>query len=196
MKNPDNNLNKQDKSINRRNFIKTSAAVGTGMIFTPMIITRARANDSNDINIALLGTGAQGQVLLNACLKIPNIRFKAVCDIWTEYSQKRAFRLLKKYGHQLNNYENYQDMLAKEKDLDAVLVATPDFWHAPHAVACMEAGAHVYCEKEMSNSLEGAKQIVLAARRTGKVVQIGHQRRSNPRYLHVGRKNLLFLRVS
>ena len=148
-----------------------------------MIMRQARANDTNDLNIALLGTGAQGQVLMNAMLKIPNIRFKAVCDIWTEYNQKRAYRLLKKYGHELNQYESYQDMLANEKDLDAVIIATPDFWHAPHAVACMEAGANVYCEKEMSNTLEGAKKIVMAARRTGKVVQIGHQRRSNPRYL-------------
>ena len=184
MKKPEKSLKEVAKQINRRDFIKTGAAVGTGIIFSPLIMTKAKANDSNDLNIGLLGTGAQGQVLMNACLKIPNIRFKAVCDIWTDYNQKRAYRLLKKYGHQLNRYEDYQDMLAKEKDLDAVLVATPDFWHAPHAIACMEAGIHVYCEKEMSNTLEGAKRIVQAARRTGKVVQIGHQRRSNPRYLH------------
>jgi len=184
MKKPENKRKEQGSKINRRDFIKTSAAVGTGRVFSPMIMTKARANDSNDLNIGLLGTGSQGQVLMNACLKIPNIRFKAVCDIWREYNQKRAFRLLKKYGHQLNPYEDYKDMLAKEKDLDAVLVATPDFWHAPHAIACMEAGTHVYCEKEMSNTLEGAKKIVQAARRSGKIVQVGHQRRSNPRYLH------------
>ena len=184
MENSENKKKDQEKHIKRRDFIKSSAVVGTAFIFTPMIITRARANDSNDLNIALLGAGAEGQVLMNACLKIPNIRFKAVCDIWTEYNQKRAYNLLRKYGHELNPYENYEEMLAREKDLDAVLVATPDFWHARHAIACMEAGAHVYCEKEMSNTLEGAKQIVLATRRTGKIVQIGHQRRSNPRYIH------------
>jgi predicted dehydrogenase len=184
MKKPEKKSEKQDKKIKRRDFIKTSAAVGTGMIFAPLVMTKARANDTNDLNIALLGTGAQGQVLLNAALKIPNIRFKAVCDIWTDYNLKRAFRLLKKYGHQLNPYEDYRQMLAKEKDLDAVIIATPDFWHAPHAEACMAAGHHVYCEKEMSNTLQGAKRIVQAARRTGKLVQIGHQRRSNPRYRH------------
>jgi len=184
MKKSDNRKEVDNNFINRRDFIKTGAAVSSGIIFSPMIMTRAIANNSDDLNIALLGTGAQGQVLMNACLKIPNIRFKAVCDIWTEYNQKRAYSLLKKYGHELNNYEDYQDMLAKENDLDAVVVATPDFWHATHAIACMEAGANVYCEKEMSNTLEGAKQIVLATRRTGKIVQIGHQRRSNPRYLH------------
>ncbi len=170
--------------MNRRNFIKTGGALGAGIMFAPMVMSRAEANNSNDINIALLGAGAQGQVLMNAMLKIPNIRFKAVCDIWTDYNQKRAYRLLKKYKHDLNAYEDYQTMLAREKELDAVIIATPDFWHAPHAIASMEAGLHVYCEKEMSNTLEGAKSIVRAARRTGKLVQVGHQRRSNPRYLH------------
>jgi predicted dehydrogenase len=75
-------------------------------------------------------------------------------------------------------------MLDQEKELDAVVIATPDFWHAPHTVECLKAGKHVYCEKEMSNTLEGARSMVAAARETGKLLQIGHQRRSNPRYLH------------
>jgi predicted dehydrogenase len=76
-------------------------------------------------------------------------------------------------------------MLDKEKDsLDAVIVATPDFWHSRQTVACLEAGLHVYCEPEMSNTLEGARAMVQAAQRTGKLLQIGRQRRSNPRYVH------------
>ena len=63
-------------------------------------------------------------------------------------------------------------------------MATPDFWHAEHAIAALKKGLHVYCEKEMSNDIEKAKQMVLTARETGKLLQIGHQRRSNPRYIH------------
>ena len=81
-------------------------------------------------------------------------------------------------------------MLDKEKELDAVVIATPDFWHAPHAVDCLKAGKHVACEKEMSNTLEGARSMAAAARETGKLLQIGHQRRSNPRYLHCHEKLL------
>ena len=102
-----------NKPINRRNFIKTTASAGTAFVFAPMIMTKARANDSNDLNIALLGAGAQGQVLMNATLKIPNIRFKAVCDIWEDYNLKRAYRLLKKFGHELNAYEDFQEMFSK-----------------------------------------------------------------------------------
>jgi predicted dehydrogenase len=80
-------------------------------------------------------------------------------------------------------------MLATEKDLDAVIVATPDFVHHEHSIACMKAGLNVYCEKLMSNSLEKAKQMVRTSHETGKLLQIGHQRRSNPRYLQV--KNTL-----
>ena len=177
-------MRKNDKNIDRRQFIKAGAAAGASLILAPHVLTGARSFGVTDINVALLGAGAEGQVLMNACLKIPGIRFKAVCDIWTEYSQKRVYRLLKKYGHELNKYEDYKEMLTTEKDLDAVIIATPDFWHAEHATACLEAGLHVYCEKEMSNTLEGAKQIVEATKKSEKLLQIGHQRRSNPRYIH------------
>jgi predicted dehydrogenase len=173
-----------EKNLDRREFIKVSSKIGAGLVLAPYIITSAKVDKSKPLNIALIGCGAQGQALVNACLKIPNIKFKAVCDIWESYNQQRVFRLLGKYGHKLNAYSDYGDMLSKEKGLDAVLVATPDFWHSQHAVDCMEAGLHVYCEKEMSNTLEGARKIVQAAKRTGKLCQIGHQRRSNPYYLH------------
>ncbi|KPK94772.1 oxidoreductase [bacterium SM23_31] len=178
------NDKKSNKCINRRSFLSYSAAAGAGLVMSRMAHGRETIRKPDDINVAILGTGAQGQVLLNAGLKIPGLRFKAVCDIWTDYNQKRAAGLLKKYGHEVNSYVDYLEMLAQEKDLDAVIIATPDFWHAEHAISCMNAGLHVYCEKEMSNSLEKARQMVSASRETGKLLQIGHQRRSNPRYIH------------
>jgi len=145
--------------------------------------SRTATGPVSELNIALLGVGAQGSVLLNSMLKIPGLRFRAVCDIWTEYNLRRAGNLLKKFGHEVNLYEDYREMLDREKGVDAVVIATPDFWHAEHTIACLQAGLHVYCEKEMSNTLEGARRMVLAARDTGKLLQIGHQRRSNPRYI-------------
>ncbi|MBN2417708.1 Gfo/Idh/MocA family oxidoreductase [bacterium] len=185
-------------TMDRRDFLQGMATVPVlgvfGAALAGKIITDKRsesaavrkttAGDISDLNIALLGAGAEGQVLMNACLKIPGIRFKAVCDIWTDYNQLRAVRILQKYKHDVTGYEDYREMLDKEKDLDAVLIATPDFWHAEQTIACLEAGLDVYCEKEMSNTLEGAARMVEAARRTGKLLQIGHQRRSNPRYIH------------
>ena len=182
-----NNQNSSEK-INRRNFLRSTAAATAGLAFSPMVLGQTSGQKADDINVALLGAGAQGQVLMNACRKIPGIRFKAVCDIWTAYNQKRVSRMLKAYKHVHNTYVDYKEMLDKEKDLDAVIVATPDFWHSEHAVACLKAGLNVYCEKEMSNTLEGAKKMLEAAKETGRLLQIGHQRRSNPRYIHAYEK--------
>ena len=170
--------------LSRRDFLRATAAAGAGLMITPVVWGQA-VGKVDDINVALIGAGAEGQVLTEACLKIPGIRFQAVCDIWEQYNLRRAVALLKRYKHNANSYTDYKEMLAKEGDkIDAVIVATPDFWHAEHANASMKAGKHVYCEKEMSNTLEGAKSILQTACETGKLLQVGHQRRSNPRYIY------------
>ena len=166
----------------QRGYQETRAAAAAASPATPAGL--------QEINVALLGVGAQGQVLTEAMLRIPGLRFRAVCDIWTDYNQRRAVNTLKRFKHEVNGYADYREMLDKEKALDAVIIATPDFWHAQHTIDCLEAGKHVYCEKEMSNTLEGARSMVAAARETGKLLQIGHQRRSNPRYLHCYQKLL------
>ena len=96
-----------------------------------------------EINVALLGAGAQGQVLMEAMLRIPGLRFRAVCDIWTEYNLRRVVNTLKRFKQEPNGYEDYREMLDKEKQLDAVIIATPDFWHAQHTIDCLKAGKHV-----------------------------------------------------
>ncbi len=174
--------------MNRTQFMQT-AALASATLAT----LKARAVENaelaakknpDQLNIALIGAGAQGRILTESCLRIPGVRFVAVCDIW-EYNQRYTSRYIQKYGHDVNVYVDYKEMLANEKDqLDAVVVATPDWMHAEHANACMEAGLHVYCEKEMSNSLEKAATMVKTAADTGMVMQIGHQRRPNPRYIH------------
>ncbi|MGI6271810.1 MAG: Gfo/Idh/MocA family protein, partial [Anaerohalosphaeraceae bacterium] len=176
--------------FDRRSFMRGTAAIGAGLFIAPSAFGQGAASGKDQINIALLGAGAQGQVLMNAILKLgkdAGVCFKAVCDIWEDQNLKRVSRTLsayKAYGHVGTAYTDYKEMLDKETSLDAVIVATPDFWHAEHACACMEKGLHVYCEKEMSNTLEGAKKMVQTAKKTGKLLQIGHQRRSNPRYRH------------
>jgi predicted dehydrogenase len=139
------------------------------------------------LHVALIGAGSQGERLMSACLKMEEnsgIRFQAVCDIWEKLTLRRVSNILTKYGHTHTGYVDYQEMLAQEKGLDAVIIATPDFCHAEQTVACLKAGLHVYCESPMSNTLEGARAMVQAAQQSGKLLQIAHQRRSNPLYLH------------
>jgi predicted dehydrogenase len=172
-------------AVTRRGFLSTSAKLGAVFAAAPYIARSADgAAKGDDINVALLGCGLQGRgALLPAALKIPNIRFKAVCDIWP-YNRTYCERLLKKFGHDAKPFEDYKDMLANTSDLDAVIIATPDFWHAEQTNAALKAGKHVYCEKLMSNTVEGARSMVHAARAAKKLLQVGHQRRSNPRYRH------------
>jgi predicted dehydrogenase len=177
--------------INRRNFLHSAAATGAGLVLSPAAFGQTDSGEKpDDVNVALLGAGQQGRVLMTACLKIPGIRFKAVCDIWRAYNQKRVSRMLKKYRHEHSTYLDYKEMLDKEKDLDAVIIATPDFWHSEQTVDCLNAGLHVYCETAMSNTIGGAGKMVQAAKRTGRLLQIGCQRRSNPRYIHCYEKLL------
>jgi predicted dehydrogenase len=179
-------------AIDRRKFLGYAAAAGAGLLLKRNSAAAVNAgqqpSSSDEVRIALIGAGAQGQVLMNSCLKIPNVRFQAVCDIWEAYNLRRAQRMLDKFGQKVKAYEDYRQMLSKEKGLDAVLIATPDFWHADQTVDALHAGLNVYCEKEMSNTLEGARRMVRAARQTGRLLQIGHQRRSNPRYVHSYKK--------
>lgn len=191
-----------DTKFNRRNFIKTSAAAAS---LLPVFNVLGKAADTigpkdDDVNVAVIGYGAEGAILTDAAMQIPGVRFKAVCDIW-DYRRKMAKGRLASLGHEVNVYENYRELLEKEdKNIDCVIVATPDWMHAEHTCACLEAGKNVYCEKEMSNHLEKARDMVLCQRKTGKILQIGHQRRSNPRYVHaienVIKKNNVLGRVT
>ncbi len=169
--------------LNRREFLRTAAVAGAGLMVTLPLRARAAQENTDDLRVALIGPGSQGRNLLNQALKIEGVRFVALADIWP-YNQTYAANILKKYDMPVKVYGDYQDLLAGEKDLDAVIIATPDWVHAEQTIACLKAGLHVYCEKEMANTLEGARAMVRAARETKKLLQIGHQRRSNPRYWH------------
>jgi predicted dehydrogenase len=174
--------------ISRREFIGTTAAAGAGLVLASGVKALGQASagpapsPSSKLRVALIGFGAEGRVLLESLLKIQTIQLVAICDIW-DYARTYGERYLKALGVKVNAYENYEDLLSKEKDLQAVVVATPDFWHAPITNTCLKAGLHVYCEKMMSNTIDGARSMVATMRETGKLLQIGHQRRSNPRYI-------------
>ena len=174
--------------LNRRDFISATAVAGAGMLLNGCKSESGeekaaqKKSSLNTINVALIGYGEEGKVLLDPLLNIEGVRVVALCDIW-DFHRNGGARYLEKIGNPVNAYENYEDLLAKEKDLQAVVIATPDFWHAPMTNTCLKAGLHVYCEKMMSNTIDGARSMVATMRETGKLLQIGHQRRSNPRYL-------------
>jgi len=180
-------MNQPISSLSRRDFLsKTVTGVGAGMVLgAPTILRAAEAGSSDKIHVALCGMGKQGRVLFEAMSNIPGLHFQAVCDIWDYNRQGGVAKVKALQGHVPKAYSDIDEMLATEKGLDAVIVATPDFWHSPHTVKCLEAGLNVYCEKMMSNTIDGARAMVKAMEKSGKLCQIGHQRRSNPRYRFV-----------
>jgi predicted dehydrogenase len=170
--------------VNRRSFVKTTAVAGALITSKTRPAHAQSTPPSEQINVGLIGCGSQGIKQVESIIgksPIEGINFVAVCDIW-ERAATAMYRRLMKYGHELRQYATYEEMLEKEKDMDAVLIASPDFVHHVHTRACLEAGMAVYCEKMMSNTLEGASDMVRAQRETDGILQIGHQRRSNPRY--------------
>jgi predicted dehydrogenase len=170
-----------ETGMTRRRFLRGTAAGAAAAVAPRVLGQAAGAPKPADVHVGMIGIGDHGRHLVSHCMKIPGLRFQAVCDIWP-FHLGYATRLLKKYKHAVKGYADYRDMLAAEKGLDAVIIASPDGFHAEQAVACLETGLHVYCEKEMSNTIAGCRQIAAAARKSGKLVQVGRQHRSNPRY--------------
>ncbi len=181
-------MNPQPPSVlNRRDFLsKSLSGAGAGLVLGAPNLLRAANNTpggSEAIHIAIVGFGKQAEVLFECMKNIPGIRFQAVCDISKNRIDKyRSASRGMPNAEGTKFYTDIDDMLSKEQGLDAAIVATPDFWHSPHTVKCLEAGLAVYCEKMMSNTIDGARAMVKAMEKTGKLCQIGHQRRSNPRY--------------
>jgi predicted dehydrogenase len=171
------------KELNRRAFMRSSASVGAGLLLAKSAMAQSAAGE---MKLGVIGTGIQGNNLISTVLKMESstsLKFAALCDIYEQVNLSNTARMLGRVGQEPSTYTDHNEMVENEK-LDAVIVATPDHWHAEHTIACLEAGVHVYCEAPMSNSVEDARRMARAAKGSGKLLQVGHQRRSNIRYIH------------
>jgi len=173
--------------LTRRDFI-TRGSAGAGMLLGAPAILKAEtaAAPSDEIRVGFIGCGKQHEVLFNAMVNVPGIRYVAACDIMKARLGRTFSAIKSRFDYNINRYTDVEEMLEKEQgNMDAVFVATPDFWHAPHTIMALDAGYNVYCEKMMSHDINEARNMVKAMDRSGKLCQIGHQRRSNPRYRYV-----------
>jgi predicted dehydrogenase len=166
--------------LTRRKFLRNTAATGVALSYTKLAAKAATAppGASDVLNVALVGCGSQGGILKGASLFIPGIKFVAVCDLW----EVKGRTMARAIAPDVKAYQTMDEMFKAHPEIDCVLIATPDWLHAPYSRKALEAGKAVYCEKMMSNSIEASADMVRAQRETGKLLQIGHQRRSNPRY--------------
>jgi len=176
--------------LDRRNFLRSSVLAGGGGLLLTSKSAIAQKK-SGDVSVAIVGCGAQGNAQFESMRMIEGgYRIDAVCDIISIPARRMAANAVAYKMGEPAIYSDIDEMLDKEDGLDAVFIATPDFLHAPMSEKVLGKNLACYCEKMMSNTIEGAKRMVRAGAASSKPYQIGHQRRSNPRYLNL--KNNIF----
>jgi predicted dehydrogenase len=177
-----------NRHVSRRQFLK-SAAVAIGGPYLLSSAAWGRNPPSSRINLALIGIGNQGGGHLNNLVSHRDFQILAVCDVdrtKRENARKfveNAYAAQREAGEYrgCDLYNNFEDLLARD-DLDAVLIAVPDHWHAIIAIAACRAGKDVYCEKPLALTIRDAREMVRAARRYGRVFQTGSQQRSEANF--------------
>lgn len=166
----------------RRDFLRQSgAAVAAGLILPETIwaktaTTRVSANDQ--LNVALIGCRGMGWYNLEDTMNHPGLNCIGLCDIDQRILNSRAADAEKKWGKRPELYGDYRRLLER-KDLDAVIIGTPDHWHCLMMTDACSSGKDVYVEKPIANSIAECDAMVKAAQRYGRVVQVGQQQRSS-----------------
>lgn len=181
---------KNDTPRSRRKFLQQIGATGAMLGAAPLtslaakekaeerILHYERKTSANDkVRLAVIGYGVQGHFDLNTALKVPGVELAAICDLYTG----RLENARELHGKDLFTTINYKDILDR-KDIDAVFICTTDVWHARIALDALAKGKHVYCEKPMVYKINEGYPVMEAAKKSGKVFQVGSQRVSSIGY--------------
>lgn len=173
-------------NLNRRSFIKKTAATtaGIGAISLLPGASLYGSSPGGTVNIALIGCRNMGFGILKHSLSFDDVKCVAMCDVDSKLLDERAAEVKKKFGDKPKLYADYRKML-EQKDIDAVIIGTPDHWHCLQTVDACAAGKDVYVEKPMANSIEECNIMVKAAKYYDRVVQVGQQQRNNPIFQEV-----------
>ena len=166
---------------NRRTFIKKAGLAGLGIMSAPSISAsnnptlelmnrKYTYSNKSKLNYALIGAGGMGNEDMRSALRHDGINMVAVCDLY----KGRIEQAKKEYGSTIYTTDNYKDILSR-KDVDVVIIGTPDFWHKQISVDALNAGKHVYCEKPMVHSVGEGHELINAWKKSGKIFMVGSQ---------------------
>ena len=175
---------KRPGAPSRRDFLKTSAVLAAPTIVSSKAFAQpGQPAPSDRVVVGSIGVGDLGRRhhLNNKLLPNKRIEVAAVCDVDRNHRDQAALDVEKKTGRRVAIYKDFLD-LCDRPDIDAVLIATPDHWHALTAIAAMESGKDVYCEKPLTLTIAEGTMLVEVARRYGTVFQTGSQQRSDRRF--------------
>jgi predicted dehydrogenase len=174
-----------NKNLTRRDFIRRSATGAAGLGYflngrwTPLEAAPAQmkpASPSDRVNIGFIGVGIRGHILTNAAIKTGQANLVVACDTYQGHLDRSKETTDGKIDTCFCKYKSVLD----RKDIDAVIVATPDHWHTPIVLDALDAGKDVYIEKPMTHTIEEGPRIIEAVRRNNRVLQVGSQGRSSP----------------
>lgn len=161
--------------MKRRRFVKTVSSVTLGLM-VPRVV---KGSPNETVRVAVMGLNGRGAVLAKAFAKTANAEVAALCDVDSTVLAKTAASVGVKKT--IVDFRRALD----DKSIDALVIATPDHWHAPAAILAMSAGKHVYLEKPCGHNAREGELLVEAQRKTKRVVQMGTQQRSAPRSMEV-----------
>jgi predicted dehydrogenase len=162
--------------ISRREFNRTTVALGVGTALGSL-----RVMGANDrVNLGVIGCGGRGSQDMGNFLKQPDLNITAVCDVYEPF-RDRAVKTVATANGTAAPFKDFRQLLER-KDVDAVLIATPDHWHALQTVSAVRAGKDVYCEKPLSLVLHEGRVMVDEARKHKRIVAVGSQQRSGAHY--------------
>ncbi len=164
--------------LNRRKFVQSATLVGAAISLPAFQYARVYGANSR-LGIASIGTGGKGWSDLTEVAVSPDVQVISLCDI--DSSKNHLGQAAEKYGN-ARKYEDWRKVLDDSKDIQGVLVSTPDFMHAPIALAAMQLGKHVFCQKPLTHTVFEARQMQLAAKKYKLVTQMCNQIQSHSAY--------------
>ncbi len=176
------------ENVSRRGFIKGSSAMavsGAAMLSSGLLAgmsakSYARIIGANErINCAAVGVNGRGNALIRAAMAQANTHVISLCDVDSRAIEKAKSEHLTPHNIETQDYVDYRELLTN-KDIDAVLIATPEHWHAPMALMGLQAGKHVYLEKPTSHNPAEGEMLVAAQKKYKSLIQVGTQQRSAP----------------
>ena len=173
------------RSLTRRSFLKSALIAGTAPLILRSGLFAADTAPSRQITLGFIGVGKQGSGLLHACLPRADVRVLAVSDVDTTRRNLAKQAVAAQYSNTAKSgqdkgcdaYDDFRELLAR-RDIDAVVIATPDHWHALIAIAAAKAGKDIYCEKPMAHTVLEGRAMVNAVRANQRILQVGSMQRS------------------
>ncbi len=165
-------------NFNRREFLEQAAIAAAGLATAGFTATAKGFAANETLNVGCIGTGGRCRRLMERLNMIPGVRIAAVCDVWDHHLEEAR----KLADPQAFATKHYRELLER-KDIDAVVIGSPDHWHVPMTIDACEAGKDVYVEKPLTHDLSEGPKVIEAQKRTNRIVQVGTQQRSMPQFL-------------